>query len=309
MIETRNTKKLYFTLLEWYINLGPALRFNIVVKIYCLMQILACVLEEIRQFWIDSWSPLLIVFSLSAQSETFEGGDDQQDAGSPCAERISRAFDVSLQWPRVSMAIALLNLLPSSPDIRLSKSFNVGWNKTLLYMEVAGKNGSLLRSVIPAQNWSHNVDLGEGTCAASNRSRTIERSIPCLTSALKALQNHSLTGQHRIEPSYGCNWHAMGTNCCHLFFDSWKSILCPREPKDSPEIELVQQEAGVEAGVNHKRETPRSSWRGSTGGSTILSDSEGTTTPSTSDGARKIPPAMVVSSTQMLQHDCRTLLV
>jgi len=45
-------------------------------------------------------------------------------------------------------------------------------------------------------------------------------------------------------------------------------------------------EAGAEAGVNHKRETPRSSQRGSTGGSTILSDSEGTTTPSTSDGAR-----------------------
>lgn len=74
-------------------------------------------------------------------------------------------------------------------------------------------------------------------------------------------------------------------------------------------VELVQQEAGAEAGVNHKRETPRSSRRCSTGGSTILSDSEGTTTPSTSDGARKIPPAMVVSSTQMLQHDCRTLLV
>jgi len=69
------------------------------------------------------------------------------------------------------------------------------------------------------------------------------------------------------------------------------------------------QEAGAEAGVNHKRETPRSSQRGSTGGSTILSDSEGTTTPSTSDGARKVPPAMVVSSTQMLQHNCRTLLV
>lgn len=134
MIETRNTKKLYFTLLEWYSNLGPALRFNIVAKIYCLMQFLACVLEEIRQFWIDSWSPLLIAFSVSAQSETFEGGDDQQDAGSPSAERISRAFDVSLQWPRVSMAIALLNLLPLSPDIRLSKSFNVGWNKTLLYI-------------------------------------------------------------------------------------------------------------------------------------------------------------------------------
>lgn len=210
MIETRNTKKLYFTLLEWYINLGPALRFNIVAKIYCLMQILACVLEEIRQFWIDSWSRLLIAFSVSAQSETFEGGDDQQDAGSPCAERISRAFDVSLQWPRVSMAIALLNLLPSSPDIRLSKSFNVGWNKTFLYMEVAGKNGSLLRSVIPAQNWSHNVDLGERTCAASNRSRTIERSIPCPTSALKALQNHSLTGQHRIVESPSHRMVAIG---------------------------------------------------------------------------------------------------
>ncbi len=210
MIETRNTKKLYFTLLEWYINLGPALRFNIVAKIYCLMQILACVLEEIRQFWIDSWSRLLIAFSVSAQSETFEGGDDQQDAGSPCAERISRAFDVSLQWPRVSMAIALLNLLPSSPDIRLSKSFNVGWNKTFLYMEVAGKNGSFLRSVIPAQNWSHNVDLGERTCAASNRSRTIERSIPCPTSALKALQNHSLTGQHRIVESPSHRMVAIG---------------------------------------------------------------------------------------------------
>ncbi|CAK9268881.1 unnamed protein product [Sphagnum jensenii] len=47
-----------------------------------------------------------------------------------------------------------------------------------------------------------------------------------------------------------------------------------------------RQEAGAEAGVNYKRETPRSSRRGSTGGSTILSDSEGTTTPSTSDGAR-----------------------
>lgn len=210
MIETRNTKKLYLPCWNCIVISG-------LLSDSTLLQRFTAWCRSWHVFWrkfgnfeltpdLRSW----LFFSVSAQSETFEDGDDQQDAGSPCAERISRAFDVSLQWPRVSMAIALLNLLPLSPYIRLSKSFNVGWNKTLLYMEVAGKNGSLLRSVIPAQNWSHNVDLGEGACAASNRSRTIERSIPCLTSALKALQNHSLTGQHWIVESPSHRMVAVG---------------------------------------------------------------------------------------------------